>query len=455
MVAKISSGKSLFGVLNYNKLKVDSDEAKVLVSRNMFERADGSFSQQLCMQSFEPYLTANRRTENPILHISLNPDPKDQLTNEQLIEIADRYMEQMGYQNQPYVVFQHNDIDRMHLHVVSVRVDEAGKKIDSNFENRRSMAICREIEKDYGLHTAQKREQTDNQPLKKIDYKRGDVKHHVGNMVRALVGSHHFQSVGELRTMLELLNITVEEVKGEHQGKPYTGLIYSATDDNGKRVGTPFKASLFDKSIGYEAILKRFEQSAEFIKTGRIREQLRPVIADAMKLATSLENFKLLVKEKNIGVVFRKNDAGRIYGATFFDHKNQVVINGSRLGKEFSANVFNDLFCNSQVTEKQVEQPPRQLDWEKIPHVMEKQAEQPPRQSSFEQASQVSDAPQNATRTISNTSNESDLGSTIEDGIESALGIFSIDPNGTDPEEEAFRKRGVLQQQKKKRGRSR
>lgn len=425
MVAKISRGKCLFGVLNYNKLKVDGEEARVLCSRNMFERADGSFSQQLCMQSFEPYLAANRRTENPILHISLNPDPKDQLSNEQLTEIADRYMEKMGYGNQPYVVFQHNDIDRMHLHVVSVRVDETGKKIDSNFENRRSMAICREIERDYNLHSAQKREHDDTQPLKKIDYNRGDVKHQVGNMVRALVGSHHFQSVGELRTMLELLNITVEEVKGEHRGKPYMGLIYSATDNDGKRVGTPFKSSLFGKSVGHEALLKRFEKSAEFIKTGRIREQLRPVIADAMKRATSQEQFKLLLKEKNLGVVLRTNDTGRMYGVTFFDHKNQVVINGSRLGKEFSANVFQDLFSNSQV------------------QVSEKQTEKQPEQPHFQPTPQVPDTPQQG---------ENNIKSTIESATESALGLFSLDPHGTDPEEEAFAKR---MQPKKKRGRGR
>jgi hypothetical protein len=46
--------------------------------------------------------------------------------------------------------------------------------------------------------------------------------------------------------------------------------------------------------------------------------------------------------------LFRENEQGRIYGATFIDHEQKCVFNGSRLGKEFSANVFNDLFKNDR-----------------------------------------------------------------------------------------------------------
>lgn len=37
-------------------------------------------------------------------------------------------------------------------------------------------------------------------------------------------------------------------------------------------------------------------------------------------------------------------NGGRIYGVTFIDHDRREVFNGSRMGKEFSANVFNDYF---------------------------------------------------------------------------------------------------------------
>lgn len=177
MVTKISSNSSLFATLLYNKNKIDKSEASLLSSKNVYERADGLFAMQTTIKSFEPYLIANRRTENPIFHVSINPSPKDNLTDDHYKEIADRYMQDMGYGNQPYVIFKHTDIDRTHLHVVSVRVDETGKKIDSNYEHLRSMEICRQIEKDYNLHPATKQEQQSySPPTTKLDYKADDKK---------------------------------------------------------------------------------------------------------------------------------------------------------------------------------------------------------------------------------------------------------------------------------------
>ena len=93
------------------------------------EPADGHPTIQHCIRSFEPYLAANRRTEKPVIHISLNPHPDDVLTDEQLTAIGQEYMEKMGYGNQPYIIYRHEDIGRPHIHIVSLRIDEQGKKI--------------------------------------------------------------------------------------------------------------------------------------------------------------------------------------------------------------------------------------------------------------------------------------------------------------------------------------
>ncbi|WP_244436760.1 relaxase/mobilization nuclease domain-containing protein [Bacteroides reticulotermitis] len=69
------------------------------------------------MRSFEPYLAANRRTEKPVIHVSLNPHPDDVLTDEQLAAIGQEYMEKMGYGNQPYIIYRHEDIGRPHIHI--------------------------------------------------------------------------------------------------------------------------------------------------------------------------------------------------------------------------------------------------------------------------------------------------------------------------------------------------
>ena len=140
------SGATPGGALRYNKEKVDKDEAEVLFWQKMLEPFDkyGQLDIDTCMESFWPYLEANRRTTNTVFHASLNPSPEDRLTDEQLREIACEYMERMGYGEQPYIVFKHKDIEREHLHIVSLRINELGRKINDSREYDRSMSVLRE-----------------------------------------------------------------------------------------------------------------------------------------------------------------------------------------------------------------------------------------------------------------------------------------------------------------------
>jgi hypothetical protein len=348
MVAKISSGSSLYGVLAYNQQKVDNKRAKVISTNRMIEPKESVYDIAICMRSFESYLLANRRTEKPILHISLNPDPKDKLSDEKLSEIAGIYMNKMGYGDQPFIVYKHEDINRHHIHIVSLRVDETGRKLDHNFERRRSMDVCRALENQYGLIPADQKLQQEGVPLKAVDYEKGDVKRQIANVILPVAHSYHFLSVKEYKTLLSFYNVQAEEVRGEVNGKQYRGLVYFALNSNGEKVGKRFTASSFGKPLGIKTLEKRMEESVEIIKQKGLKERSRKVIASSIRSCPDRGSFEKKLSMNNIGVVFRTNNEGRIYGVTFIDHKQKVVFNGSRLGKEFSANVFNDSFINKQ-----------------------------------------------------------------------------------------------------------
>ena len=124
-------------------------------------------------------------------------------------------------------------------------------------------------------------------------------------------------------------------------------MSYSATDKEGNKVGKPFKSSIFGKEAGIDALEKRMQVSAAWAKKHKdIATDTAARIAAAMQTAGhDRALFERELLRQGIGVVFRQNEAGRIYGATFIDHADKTVFNGSRLGKEFSANVFNDLFA--------------------------------------------------------------------------------------------------------------
>jgi len=137
-------------------------------------------------------------------------------------------------------------------------------------------------------------------------------------------------------------------VKGEVNGKPYNGIVYSATNDKGEKQGNPFKSSSLGKSVGYEAIQRHIKKSTKDIQDKNLKERTRRTVGAVMQSARSREQLITELKAKGIDVLFRQNDTGRIYGVTFIDHENRTVLNGSRLGKDFSANVFNDLFSGSR-----------------------------------------------------------------------------------------------------------
>ena len=279
------------------------------------------------------------------MHISLNPHPDDVLTDMEMENIAREYLERMGYGNQPYMVYKHEDIDRHHMHIVTIRVDENGKCLDSRYNYHKSKAITRDLEEKYNLHKADRKQRQADNPLRKVDVSQGNVKKQVANTVKSLCTTYRFQSLGEYRALLSLYNISLEEVRGEVGGREYHGFVYSATDGQGNKVGNPFKASKIDKSVGIEAIEKRFAYSAKkFKEDKKLSEMTRHSVEAVLKQTYHKDKFVELLKAKGIDVVFRHTADGRIYGATFIDHRTKCVFNGSRLGKNLSANALQEHF---------------------------------------------------------------------------------------------------------------
>ena len=153
MVAKINRGASLYGAIIYNQQKVNDNTARIIYGNRMIANVSGNTERvmQQTLWAFDNYLLANKNTEKPVLHISLNPSLDDRLTDLQFTELAREYMQRMGYGNQPYIVYIHEDIGRRHIHIVSTCVNEKGEKIDDAYEWNRSMKACRELERKFGL----------------------------------------------------------------------------------------------------------------------------------------------------------------------------------------------------------------------------------------------------------------------------------------------------------------
>lgn len=361
MIAKIGRSANLYGALAYNNLKVENENGKILFVNKIIETANGQYSVAQLAQSFATYLLANLNTEKHTLHISLNPDPKDKVNDDKFREMAEAYMREMGYGDQPFVVFKHTDIDRSHIHIVSVCVDEQGKKISDKFEKMRSMNLCRGLERKHGLIPATDKERYQTEKIfKPVDYRAGDVKSQIASVVRHLPNYYKFQTLGEYNALLSLFNITTEKVEGELHGKSQQGLLYIHLNDKGEKAGHPFKASLFGKNAGLPALELHFAKCKTALKDLPTKQTLKAAITIALQTTNDVQAFKKQLSEQGINVVVRRNDTSRIYGMTYIDHNSKTVWNGSRLAKELSANTFNDYWNNNikpEIIESAVQKP--------------------------------------------------------------------------------------------------
>ena len=347
MIAKISSTAKLGGALGYNFKKVRQEEATVLLANGLYQNQDGKYSMEQVLSDMRQLIPDKCRTKNTVFHCSLNPHPDEKLSDEQLTQIAKEYMEALGYGKQPYIVFKHNDIAREHIHIVSLRVDSKGRKINDKYEGRRSKKITDALEKKYNLIPSSKVSEKPTTETPKIDATQGNVKEQVSNTVRSVLKHYSFCSLGELNAILSRYNLAVEEVKTEYRGKRYDGLVYVPTDDKGNKVSMPIHASDIGRGVGYAAIQNKMQKSKEAVKP--LIPSVRRKVLEVMRTSPGTEErLRQRLEEQGLRVVIRKNESGRIYGITFIYDEKGIALNGSRLGKGYAAKKFNEYFSNPE-----------------------------------------------------------------------------------------------------------
>ena len=345
MIAKISSTENLGGALGYNFKKVDKEEASILLTQGLYQNKEGTYTMAEVFADMEALIPKKCRTKKTVFHCSLNPHPDEKLSDETLMQIAKEYMEALGYGKQPYIVFKHNDIAREHIHIVSLRVDSRGQKINDRFEKRRSKKIIDALERKFGLIPSSKVTEKAVAETPKVDIGKGNIKEQVANVARMVLKHYRFCSLGELNAILGKYNLAVEEVKTEFRGKKYDGLVYVPTDNKGGKVSTPIHASDIGRGMGYTAVQNRIQKSKQGIKPliPAVREKVLHVMRTSPQTEEALRQ---RLEEQRLRVTIRKNESGRIYGITFIDDEQGIALNGSRLGKGYAANVFNAYLSN-------------------------------------------------------------------------------------------------------------
>ena len=285
MIATILPSSATFHAVEYNERKVAQGHAELLEMTNFGYIAIGDAYTWEDLTSFLlDYSSKNGRIKYPQFHLAISCRGNE-YTQEELVEIAHQYLREMGYgqPGQPLLIYGHHDTDNNHIHVITSRIDPNGKKIDHNFEKRRSQDVINRI---MGVDESQR----------------------VGEAVSKAF-QYHFTSVPQFTAILETMGYEC-----------YTEDDEIVLKRNGE-VQEKVKVQLVESKISQEKLdKKRMAQLKAILKKYRDMSANRQELQDIMKAKFGVSLVFLGSKDSP-------------YGYLIVDHHTKTVFKGSDVVK--------------------------------------------------------------------------------------------------------------------------
>ncbi len=343
---KVSS--SINRILNYNENKVTQQKAVCLGGNNFpGEAADLSFTARL--NYFTRRMELNTNTKRNSLHISLNFDTSEKgLGDEKMAQIAHAYMKELGFGEQPYLLYRHHDAGHPHLHLVTTNILADGKRIDLHHLGiRKSEPARKKLEESFGLVRAEDRKNKKALPekiLRPANYGKVETRAAIQNVLDAVLDRYKYTSLHELNAVLGIYNVRAERGGEGSRMERHKGLQYRILDDTSQPVGVPVKASLFYSRPTLQRLEGKFVRNRITGKGQTLPIKNSIDLLETTKKAAGFTDVEQALAKEGITLVTRRNSEGFIYGLTYVDHKTGVVCNGSSLGKPYSAKGMQERF---------------------------------------------------------------------------------------------------------------
>ncbi len=239
MIIKIHQACSTKNALFYNERKVERHYAFFYQSRNTPEINPFLGDKNARYGIFKEIENRNTRVRRPGLHISVNPTVGD------LVRLGDagirteigNLMKHLGYGNQPYLVYKHADLERVHFHIVSTRIDcDTGKKISDSYEKEKTQRFIKDLEQKYQL--------TKEEPQEKLNYRFSGSSKNLKQNLESLFGQLNRMEFITSKEMydqaLKLFNVEIRKA-----GRGYSVFV---TDENGNSIRHPVRMRDFEES---------------------------------------------------------------------------------------------------------------------------------------------------------------------------------------------------------------
>ncbi|AUD05324.1 relaxase/mobilization nuclease domain-containing protein [Spirosoma pollinicola] len=288
MVIRLTVGAQIGGALRYNEQKVVQKQAHVLSATGFANNELAERSRNYATNVLENQAKKNSNVKKPTLHFSLSLHPTEQVSDEKFKAMAHQFMAEMGYQNQPYMVYRHHDTAHPHIHIVTTCVNESGEKINDSFIKRRTNAVRQKLELRFGLIKAQGRgkektaeqsqpvtpehaqEVQSTQPQKMGGFEKKDQ---LEAILRQTFQQGAFDNIDEYRTLLKKQHVHTVLHQSTLNGKPVRGISYQFTDEAGKAATPRIKASEIGTWATWKEIEKQFGSPGQQQQKGQAQKQ--------------------------------------------------------------------------------------------------------------------------------------------------------------------------------------
>jgi|SRR6185312_4019177 len=358
MLPKIKHYRNILVPLRYNEQKVAQGLAVKIGAENFLRDYD-RLSKADIIERFRQRSSFNERLHDHGVHFSLNFGKTELLDNTKMVQIANRYMSGMGFEDQPYVIYRHHDAGHTHLHIVATNVKADGSGIlierDGLFK---AHALSRKLENEFSLLRSAKAKPEEQQRFavehaQRVTYGEPGLKRAISDVLNTVVGHYNYTSLDEFNAILKQYNVTANPGSENSRLHQRGGLLYHALDGDGNRIGVPIKASLFHLKPTLKNLEKRFEQNQS------LREDSRKRLHTAIEWALSgrapdWKGFTESLEKEGISVVtLRKEDKERVF---FVDHAGKSAFAGDSLGNGYDLGALrNRCTPEEKLTEEQIQ----------------------------------------------------------------------------------------------------
>ena len=364
MRPKITPCKSLKHSLIYNEEKLTSKQASCILAENFLKDVH-RLTLDDKLERFQRLSQLNERVTTS-QHITLNFDPLDQLSDEQMQKIARSYMKELGFERQPYLVYRHFDAGHPHCHIVTSHIEANGDpKVLYNIGRNQSEKARLKIEKEFNLVTKEMKQQL-RQEKEKIDgvqrvtYGQKSTAKAVSDVLEYVTENYKYATLKELNAVLKLYRVEAYRGKENSQLYQHRGLLYRVLDEHGNYIGVPLKASFFDCKPTLDNLEKRMQLN-QSLKMNHINRLTSHISWELFENPNSgikpdnLEKFMDNLRREGITVVLKQDKEGNCSDAAYVDFHTKCIFDSKDLAPECNLQAIQQLIERDRTRRQQQE----------------------------------------------------------------------------------------------------